>query len=430
MKDENKTKKQLITELIELRQQVAGQIDITDRLSTEQAGKQAEEDLKATNQQLLEQTQELSRMATVVMDSNDAVLIQDLEGNISAWNAGATKMYGYSAQEAIKMNVADLVPIAYKAEALDFIVSLKKGELVESLETKRETKDGKLVDVWMVVTKLIDEDGKLIGAATTERDITERKQVEEELAEHKKNLETLIDKKTSALTSANINLERSNKELEQFAYVASHDLQEPLRMISSYTQLLARRYQDKLDQDANDFIGFAVDGSNRMQTMINDLLDYSRVGSRGDPFKLILCETVLGAALDNLELVIADSGVVITYDPLPKVMADGSQLIQLFQNLFENAIKFHGNEPPKIHVSVQKKKAEYVFSVKDNGIGIDPKYHDRIFVIFQRLQSKEKYSGSGIGLSICKKIVERHGGKIWFESEPGQGTTFYFTLPK
>ena len=238
-----------------------------------------------------------------------------------------------------------------------------------------------------------------------------------------------------ALRERSEDLERSNKELEQFAYVASHDLQEPLRMVSSYTQLLARRYQDKLDADANDFINFAVDGANRMQRLINDLLAYSRVGTRGKPFETTYCEVVIDQALDNLRLAIEKSGAVITHDPLPTVMADDAQLAQLFQNLIGNAIKFHGDQPPRIHVSAQKTSEVsetsevWQFSVRDNGIGIDPQYYERIFVIFQRLHGKEEYPGTGIGLAVCKRIVERHGGRIWVESEPGEGSTFYFTIP-
>jgi len=224
-------------------------------------------------------------------------------------------------------------------------------------------------------------------------------------------------------------LVRSNEELQQFAYVASHDLQEPLRMVSSYTQLLARRYRGKLDKDADDFIGFAVDGVTRMQRLINDLLSYSRVGSRGRSFEPTDTDVVLGRALANLKLAIADNHASVTHDPLPRVKADERQLEQLFQNLVGNAIKYHGAEPPRVHVGANRNNGNWEFSIKDNGIGIDPQYNDRIFVIFQRLHSREEYEGTGIGLAVCKKIVERHGGRIWVQSEAGKGSDFRFTIP-
>jgi signal transduction histidine kinase len=248
-------------------------------------------------------------------------------------------------------------------------------------------------------------------------DITEHKRAEEEL------------KQTMA------ELARSNKELEQFAYVASHDLQEPLRMVASYVQLLARRYQGRLDADADEFIAYAVDGASRMQGLINDLLAYSRVGTRGKPFEPTNCEAVLEQALTNLQVAIRDNDAVVTHDPLPTVMADATQLVQLFQNLIGNAVKFRSEQPPCVHVSasetfeVSKPSKVWRFSVQDNGIGIDPEYHERIFMIFQRLHTREEYPGTGIGLAVCKKIVERHGGRIWVESQPRKGSTFYFTIP-
>ena len=229
-------------------------------------------------------------------------------------------------------------------------------------------------------------------------------------------------------------LERSNKELEQFAYIASHDLQEPLRMIASYTQLLERRYKDKLDADARQFISYAVDGAGRMQTLINDLLAYSRVGTRPKAFVRIDCGEVVKKALKNLEIAIEESKARITVTDLPQVAGDATQLTQLFQNLVGNAIKFRGDKPPVIHISALPEREGtaqvWHFSVRDEGIGIDPQYFERIFVIFQRLHTREEYPGTGIGLAVCKKIVERHGGRIWVESEAGRGSTFHFTIPK
>ena len=242
-------------------------------------------------------------------------------------------------------------------------------------------------------------------------DISERKQVDEKLSQ-------VMEELT-----------RSNEELEKFAYVASHDLQEPLRMVSSFARLLENRYKGKLDQDADDFINFAVDGANRMQVLITDLLAYSRVGRWGNEFKEVSSEAVLERALSNLKVVVEQRGAVVTRDPLPVMMGDDSQLAQLFQNLIGNAVKFCEDRTPHIHVSSERRGNKWVFSVRDNGIGIAPEYFERIFLIFQRLHGKQEYPGTGIGLAICRKVAERHGGRIWVESEPGSGSTFYFTIP-
>ena len=224
-------------------------------------------------------------------------------------------------------------------------------------------------------------------------------------------------------------LARSNSDLQQFAYVASHDLQEPLRMVASYTQLLAKRYKGRLDEDADEFIAYAVNGASRMQALIQDLLAFSRVDSQGQRFEPTSVETLLGYALDNLKGAIEEAGAVVTHGPLPDVMADERQFLHLLQNLVSNALKFRGPEPPRIHLSAERRGSEWLFSVRDNGIGIDPQYKERIFVLFQRLHTTAEYPGTGIGLALCKKIVERHGGRIWMESQLGQGATFYFTLP-
>ena len=224
-------------------------------------------------------------------------------------------------------------------------------------------------------------------------------------------------------------MERSNTELEQFAYVASHDLQELLRMVANYLQLLKRRYKDKLGPDADEFIFYAVDGARRMKALISDLLVYSRVGTRGKDYEPTDWVAVFDTATVNLQEAIQESGAKVSRGALPTVMADAPQLTQLFQNLVSNAIKFRSGEAPNIHVSAVRKGDEWVFSVRDNGIGVDPQYHDRIFVIFQRLHTRTEYPGTGVGLAICKRIVERHGGRIWLESELGKGSTFYFTIP-
>ncbi len=231
------------------------------------------------------------------------------------------------------------------------------------------------------------------------------------------------------LFALNEELLRSNKELEQFAYVASHDLQEPLRMVSSFTQLLAQRYKDKLDQDAQEFIQYAVDGAVRMQILINDLLEYSRIESRGKKFLKIDMHNVLGQVVNNLSIRIQEQNAMITNDDLPEVFADEGQMMQLLQNLIINSLKFC-KDPPRIHVSAKEEKDQYIFSVKDNGIGIESQYYNKIFQIFQRLHPRDEYGGTGIGLAICKRIIERHGGKIWVESVSGNGSVFYFTILK
>jgi len=306
---------------------------------------------------------------------------------------------------------------------------------------------------------ITDFAGHPLKIICVEQDITERKKIEESLEKAKNELEIRVEKRTRELKAANellkIELEerkraekelknseksqkilidelkRSNKELQQFAYVASHDLQEPLRTVASFAQLIERRYKDKLDSDADDFIEYIVDASKRMQILINDLLDYSRISTKGKEFKLTDTEEIIKVVISNLNAAVREHNAVITYDNLPMVTADSGQLPQLFQNLMGNALKFRREGvQPKIHISAREdvKNNEYIFSVTDNGIGIEKEYLERIFTIFQRLHTREEYNGTGIGLAVAKKIVERHGGKIWVESEYGKGSTFYFTL--
>ncbi len=239
---------------------------------------------------------------------------------------------------------------------------------------------------------------------------------------------TQCRKAQEKLQQLNEELIQSNRDLEQFAYVASHDLQEPLRAVTSYAQLLARKYQGNLDAKADKYINYIVDGATRMQQLIEDLLEFSRVGTRAKALVPTDCDNVLNQVLENLKIAIAQNRAKITHDPLPTIMGDEIQLIQLFQNLIGNAIKFRGEEPLRIHISVETREKEWLFSVRDNGIGIETEYFERIFTIFQRLHSKSEYPGTGIGLAVCKKIVERHGGHIWVKSQSGAGTTFYFTI--
>jgi PAS domain S-box-containing protein len=287
-----------------------------------------------------------------------------------------------------------------------------EGCATEEAEFRIIRRDGAVRWIGHCCLPVRDSDGRYLGIRGSNRDITERKQAEE------------------ALHRMAEDLARSNQDLEQFAYVASHDLQEPLRMVSGFLKLLRDRYAPQLNGEANEFISFSVDGATRMSQLINDLLAYSRVGMRGKEPEPIEANSALAGAMASLRGSIEDAGAAITHDELPAVNAEFTQLSQLFQNLIGNAIKFRKpDQPCQIHVGAQKEAGQWAFSVRDNGIGIDPKQHERVFVIFQRLHTREEYPGTGIGLAICKKIVERHGGRIWVESEPGEGSTFRFTLP-
>ncbi len=287
--------------------------------------------------------------------------------------------------------------------------NIQQGKEIPYLDDKRKDEFGQMAFTFKQMLKKLKE--TTVSRDLLSEEVTERKKAEEALA-----------RRTEELA-------RSNEELQQFASIASHDLQEPLRMVSSYVQLLEKKYKGKLDKDAEEFIYYAVDGAKRMQRLINDLLTYSRVGTRAKPFTKTDVGAVLKDVLMNLQKAVEDSKAEIIYGKMPEIIADEGQLTQLFQNLIANAIKFHGERATKVHVSARQEQDNWVLSVKDNGIGIEEKHKERIFQIFQRLHSRNEYEGTGIGLAVCRKIVERHGGRIWVESEPGEGTTFYFTMP-
>jgi len=288
------------------------------------------------------------------------------------------------------------------------------------------TKDA-LVSTEQRIIKRIDEAQEELARMTAAgfEDIQSRLDVTEQVKTQRER-----DKLVAELERHSEKLRRSNTELQQFAYVASHDLQEPLRMVTAYLSLLEKRYGDQLEGQAKEYMSYAMEGGMRARDLVRDLLEISRVESQAKPMSMTDMKTVLDRVCDNLAIQIKEENATIVRDVLPEVMADDAQMTVLFQNLISNAIKFHGAEVPTVKVSCESIGDQCQFSIKDNGIGIDPQFKDKIFVIFQRLHSRVEYEGTGIGLAIAKKIVERHGGRIWFESQIGQGTTFYFTIPK
>ena len=333
-------------------------------------------------------------------------------------NESFVRITGYQREEVIGRTSLEIKFWERPEDRAKFTEILKAEGKVRDLEITFLTKAGEK-RTGLDSAEVIEIGGEKCILAIF-KDITEQKR-----------LEKLRERTEESLAQRAAELARSNAELEQFAYVASHDLQEPLRMVASFTQLLAKRYQGKLDADAHEFIGYAVDGATRMQILISDLLNYSRVGTRGQPFQLANCEVILARILSSLSVAIKESFAIVTHDPLPTLLGDEMQLGQLLQNLVANAIKFHGQASPLVHVSAERVENAWKFSVRDNGIGIGKDYTERVFMIFQRLHTKTEYPGSGIGLAICKKIVERHGGRIWVdtEREAGTGTTFFFTIP-
>ena len=345
----------------------------------------------------------------VLKGNVEAIIITDMHGDIEWVNNTFSTLTGYAKTDVLEKNLGFLFVGGQKVyEAMH--PKLDEANHHE-VETWMRRKDGSKFPAEATLSAVRSDADMITHHVLEFSDITEFRHAREELIRRTKELS------------------RSNQELEQFAYVASHDLQEPLRMVASYTQLIAQRYSGKLDADADEFINYAVDGATRMQAIINDLLALSRVSTRNTAFSRADTKLALDKALANLRLVIGETGATIICDSLPALNADGSQLTQLFQNLVGNAIKFRGSSSPRVEIGAEQQDGEWVFHVRDNGIGIAPEYFERIFLMFQRLHTKKEYPGTGIGLTICKKIVERHGGRIWIESEQGKGTTFYFTIP-
>ncbi|SMO64757.1 sensor histidine kinase [Fodinibius sediminis] len=362
------------------------------------------------------------RMSALFEAATEGIIISDLNGRIVMANQKIEELFGYPREELVGEKIEVLIPNRYQPKhkrfRLDYYDDPEPRPMGQGRDLYGLHKDGEEFPVEVSLNHFENEEGRFVISYVI--DITQRKK-----AEHK------LLKAHRELKQKAVELKHSNEELEQFAYVASHDLQEPLRMVASYTQLLARRYKDQLDEDASDFINYAVNGAQRMQELLNDLLQFSRVGSRAKRFKKVSSEAVIENVLQNLERYIEENDAnIVTESPLPELSADKLQLVQLFQNLIQNAIKFKKEGKPEVRIKASELEDYWQFSVADNGMGIDENYQKRIFVIFQRLHQREAYSGSGIGLAICKKIVERHGGEIWVDSEPGRGATFHFTIAK
>jgi len=362
------------------------------------------------------------RISALFEAATEGLVISNLDGEIVMVNKKTEELFGYPREELLGKKVETLVPKQYNSKHKEYRQQYYNHPEPRPMGQGRDLhgikKNGERLPVEIGLNYFETDEGKFVINYII--DITQRKSAENQLLKAHKELQQKA-----------IELKQSNEELEQFAYVASHDLQEPLRMVASYTQLLARRYKDKLDNDANDFINYAVDGAHRMQQLLNDLLQFSRVGTRAKPFEPVESKVIIKNALKNLERFIQENNAEINIESeLPELSADKLQLTQLFQNLIHNAVKFNEDAQPKVWISATEQKEYWQFRVSDNGVGIDPEYQKRIFVIFQRLHNRDAYDGSGIGLAICKKIVERHGGKIWVESASDEGTTFYFTIAK
>jgi PAS domain S-box-containing protein len=352
------------------------------------------------------------RLAAIVESSDDAIISKDLNGIIRSWNRGAERIFGYQADEIIGKHISTLAAPEVIDEIPDILKRIARGERVDHYQTKRKTKDGRILTLSLTVSPIRDASGAVMGASKVARDITERERQEE------------------ALRKVNAALTRSNADLQQFAYSASHDLQEPLRMVATYSEMLKRKFGGQLGPSGDEYIRYTIEGALRMEQLLRDLRAYTQASTmEHEPSEDIDSGRILDKALQNLETAIKDSGASITRTALPWVRMYEFQVQQLFQNLIANSIRYRTDAPPRIHVAAQRQGKEWLFSVQDNGIGIDPQYKEQVFGLFKRLHSNAEYPGTGMGLAICQRIVERAGGRIWVESQPGQGSTFFFTVP-
>ena len=353
-----------------------------------------------------------ARLAAIVQSSDDAIISKDLTGIIQSWNAGAQRILGYTPEEAIGRHISMIAPPDRKDEMNNILKRIARGERVEHFQTKRQAKDGRILTVSLTVSPVRDSTGEIVGASKVARDITES------------------ERQAEALRAANEALTRSNADLQQFAYSASHDLQEPLRMVSAYGDMLKRKFGGQLGPDGESYIAYIIQGASRMEQLLQDLRAYTQASTMPDqpPHEVDTLE-ILNRALANLEAAIRNSGALVTHSDLPRVRIHEIQLQQLFQNLIGNAIRYRGPDVPRIHVTAELRGEEWQFAIQDNGIGIPPRYKEVIFGVFKRLHSVAEYPGTGMGLAICQRVVQRAGGRIWVESEVGRGSTFFFTLP-
>jgi len=352
------------------------------------------------------------RLAAIVEFSDDAIVSKDLNGIIQSWNRGAERIFGYTADEVIGRHISVLAAPGRLDEFPNILARISSGEQIDHYRTERKTKDGRILSVSLTVSPIRDATGKIIGASKILRDITEQ------------------ENDQRALKKANELLTRSNGDLEHFAYSASHDLQEPLRMVFAYAEILQRTFGSTLGEDGNQYLGHIIEGATRMNRLLRGLQMFTHtLGLSGAEAEKVDANEVLTESLANLNAAIQESGAVVTQGPLPPVRLHKFQSEQLFQNLVGNAIRYRSEERPTIHVAAERHDDMWQFSVRDNGLGIDSEYREQIFGIFKRLHGAAEYPGAGLGLAICRRIVERAGGRIWVESNPGRGSTFLFTLP-
>ena len=351
-------------------------------------------------------------LAAIIESSDDAIVSKDLNGIVTSWNKGAERIFGYTAEEAVGQPISMIASPERRDEMPAILERIRRGEKISHYETIRCRKGGERVEISLTVSPIRDGDGRIVGASKIARDISERKLAEE------------------AVLRQSERLTRANADLQQFAYVTSHDLQEPLRNIQACTEMFMRKSGEKLETGERELLDLVVNSARRMTGMIGDLLTYARSLDEDRSFTRVETSTVVEWAVNNLHLSIQSSQAEIMYrrDMMPAVAGNHIALVQLFQNLISNAIKYRGAEPPRIEISAEKSHGMWLFSVRDNGIGIDPAYHKRVFLLFQRLHTAQEYPGTGIGLAVCRRIVQTHGGEIWVESEPGHGSTFKFNL--